>query len=86
MQDVAQNVWLRLIEHLCDLREPRALPTWLITTARREALRLVTVSTRVQPTDPQDKSWEARFVTEDEPDADLVRSERHACCSSASSR
>ena len=77
MQDVAQNVWLRLIEHLCDLREPRALPTWLITTARREALRLVTVSTRMQPTDPQDKSWETRFVTVDEPDANLLRSERH---------
>ena len=78
LQDVAQTVWLRLIEHLCDLREPRALPTWLITTARREALRSLMASTRVQATDPQDKSWEARLVTEDDPDADLVRSERHA--------
>ena len=89
MQDVAQNVWLRLLEHLRDLREPRALPTWLITTARREALRLVTVSTRMQPTDPQDKSWEARLVTEDDPDAELMRSERHAAlleCLTALSR
>jgi len=77
LQDVAQTVWLRLIEHLCDLREPRALPTWLITTARREALRSLMASTRVQATDPQDKSWETRLVSEDDPDADLVRSERH---------
>jgi RNA polymerase sigma factor (sigma-70 family) len=78
LQDVAQTVWLRLIEHLCDLREPRALPRWLITTAKREALRSLLVSTRLQPTDPQDEAWESRLVAEDDPGADLVRSERHA--------
>ena len=45
LQDVAQTVWLRLIEHLGSLREPRALPKWLITTAKREALRSATAST-----------------------------------------
>jgi RNA polymerase sigma factor (sigma-70 family) len=77
-QDVAQTVWLRLIEHLGALREPRALPKWLITTAKREALRSATASTRMRPTDPQDEAWASRLVTEDDQDADLVRSERHA--------
>ena len=77
-EDVAQTVWLRLVEHLGDLREPRALPMWLITTAKREALRSAKVMTRVQPVDPQDEAWSARMVTEDDPDADLERSERHA--------
>ncbi|MET1058502.1 MAG: sigma-70 family RNA polymerase sigma factor [Nocardioides sp.] len=78
LQDVAQTVWLRLIEHLGDLREPRALPKWLITTAKREALRSAVALTRVRPTDPQDEAWESRLVTEDDQDADLVRSERHS--------
>lgn len=78
LQDIAQTVWLRLVEHLCDLHEPRALPRWLITTAKREALRSVMVSTRVQPTDPQDETWESRLVSEDDLDAGLVRSEQHA--------
>jgi RNA polymerase sigma factor (sigma-70 family) len=37
--DVAQAVWLRLLEHLPALREPAALPGWLVTTTRRECLR-----------------------------------------------
>jgi RNA polymerase sigma factor (sigma-70 family) len=38
-EDVAQATWLRLHEHIGGLREPAALPGWLSTTARREALR-----------------------------------------------
>jgi DNA-directed RNA polymerase specialized sigma24 family protein len=29
-EDVAQTVWLRLVEHLDSLREARALPMWII--------------------------------------------------------
>src|SRR3954464_15518455 len=39
--DVNQTVWLRLVEHLDGLREPRALPGWLATTARHEGLRML---------------------------------------------
>jgi RNA polymerase sigma factor (sigma-70 family) len=39
--DVAQNVWLLLVEHLGRLREPAALPGWLATTTQRECLRVV---------------------------------------------
>jgi RNA polymerase sigma factor (sigma-70 family) len=39
VEDVAQNVWLLLVEHCDQLREPAALPGWLATTTRRECLR-----------------------------------------------
>lgn len=39
--DVSQATWLRLVEHLHDIRDPAALGSWLATTARREALALL---------------------------------------------
>jgi RNA polymerase sigma factor (sigma-70 family) len=38
-EDVGQNVWLLLIEHLATIREPAALPGWLATTTRRECVK-----------------------------------------------
>jgi RNA polymerase sigma factor (sigma-70 family) len=40
VEDVDQTVWLRLVENLDRIREPRALPKWLITTAGNECRRL----------------------------------------------
>ncbi|HEV2254962.1 MAG TPA: sigma-70 family RNA polymerase sigma factor [Streptosporangiaceae bacterium] len=45
-EDVAQNVWLRLVEHCGRLRDPAALPGWLATTTHRECLRVVTAARR----------------------------------------
>jgi RNA polymerase sigma factor (sigma-70 family) len=39
--DAVQTVWLRLLEHLHDLRDPERVSSWLATTASRESLRLV---------------------------------------------
>jgi RNA polymerase sigma factor (sigma-70 family) len=39
--DVGQSVWLHLVDHLDQIREPAALPGWLATTTRRECGRLV---------------------------------------------
>jgi RNA polymerase sigma factor (sigma-70 family) len=39
--DVSQATWLRLVEHLDQLRDPAALGAWLATTARREALTVL---------------------------------------------
>ncbi len=76
-QDVAQTVWLRLVEHLGRLREPRALPMWIITTSRRESLRCLSDRRRTVPYDPLDPSWPI-FPTDDaEPDAELLRADRH---------
>src|ERR1700712_1765114 len=49
LRDVAQTVWLRLIENLGNLREPRALPSWIITTARNESLRVLKAGTKSRP-------------------------------------
>lgn len=40
IDDVTQIVSLRLFENLNRIRTPQALPSWIITTARREYLRL----------------------------------------------
>lgn len=39
--DVTQATWLRLVEHLGQLRDPAALGAWLATTTRREAISLI---------------------------------------------
>lgn len=52
--DVSQTVWLRLVEHLGDLREPAALPGWLRTTTRNECLRVLGSRGRQVPVDPQE--------------------------------
>jgi RNA polymerase sigma factor (sigma-70 family) len=44
--DVVQTTWLRLVEHLDDIREPDRLTAWLITTARRESLRVIGLARR----------------------------------------
>ncbi len=76
--DVNQTVWLRLVEHLGSLREPRALPGWLATTARREAIRLIGVRGRTLPFDPQ---WSALDAPVDDHEIDeniLAQERKHA--------
>jgi RNA polymerase sigma factor (sigma-70 family) len=36
--DVGATVWLRLVERLNTIREPAALPGWIVTTTRNECL------------------------------------------------
>lgn len=52
--DVSQTVWLRLVEHLDQLREPAALPGWIRTTTRHECLRILAARGRTRPVDPQE--------------------------------
>ena len=40
IDDVGQTVWLLLVEKIGTLREPAALPGWLVTTTQRECLRV----------------------------------------------
>jgi RNA polymerase sigma factor (sigma-70 family) len=40
-QDVGQSVWLHLMDQLDKVRDPAALPGWLVTTTRRECLRVL---------------------------------------------
>ncbi len=44
--DVAQVTWLRLVEHLGRLKDPTRVSAWLVTTTRRECLRLLRAANR----------------------------------------
>jgi RNA polymerase sigma factor (sigma-70 family) len=50
-KDVAQTVWLKLIENCDRINEPEKLPGWLSTTCRREALRVTKLRERSIPTE-----------------------------------
>jgi RNA polymerase sigma factor (sigma-70 family) len=47
--DVSQVTWLRLVEHLERIQEPDRVGAWLVTTARRECLRLLRLRGRTIP-------------------------------------
>src|SRR5919197_892261 len=49
--DVVQVTWLRLVEHLGRLKDPSRVGAWLVTTARRECLRLLPAANREIPPD-----------------------------------
>jgi RNA polymerase sigma factor (sigma-70 family) len=78
--DVAQTVWLRLVESLPRLREPAAVGGWLATTARNESLRLLRRSGReVVEADlglegtPADDVYSPEAVAEEHERRELVR-------------
>jgi len=77
ISDVRQTVWLRLVEHIEDLREPRALPGWIATTTKNEAQRVASACRRVHLVDPQVESRLDR-TGHVELDETLLRQERQA--------
>ncbi len=62
--DASQLTWLRLVEHIHEIREPEHLPAWLAVTARREALRIARAA--------------RRYVLSAEPDMDYAKGPRRA--------
>jgi len=77
--DVVQTTWLKLLEHVDDLRNPDALSGWLATTARNECLRVLRHQSRTIPTEddriPEDSmpsDLDAQLLTK-ERDATLWR-------------
>jgi RNA polymerase sigma factor (sigma-70 family) len=52
-QDVAQTVWLRLIDRLDKIRDPAAIAGWLATTTRRECCKVLRAARRPQATWPE---------------------------------
>lgn len=75
-EDVAQGVWLRLVDQLDKLRDPAALPGWLATTTRRECLQVLRAVRLPQPSglDVEDIADAQATVVEEE----LLLAERHA--------
>jgi RNA polymerase sigma factor (sigma-70 family) len=48
-QDAAQGVWLAVVQHLGQLRDPERLAGWIATTTRRECLAVLQRSQRLAP-------------------------------------
>jgi len=76
-EDVNQTVWLRLVEHLDQLREPRALPGWIASTTRHECLALMRRRSRLNPVDPTSDPVFDTTVGDADMCDDLIREERH---------
>ena len=83
-EDVAQHVWLHLVQSLEQLREAAALPGWIATTTRRECFRLRRV---------QDLAADDAQLLENLPDQhaatvehELLMAERHATLRAAVAR
>lgn len=77
IEDVAQTVWLRLVEHLDSLQEPQAIPRWIITIARRESIRYLSTQRRLRPNDPLDLEYQAVAADTADLDEGLFQAERH---------
>ena len=84
IEDVAQNVWLKLVGQLSRVRDPAALGGWLATTTRRECFRARQAADRFAP-DGQvvdDLPEEDTVTAEDE----VLLAERHAALREAFAR
>ncbi len=79
--DVSQRVWMVLIEQLPALREPAALPGWLVTTARRECFRMLRGARQYATLDGSADADTFELAADDEAtavDRNLLAAEREA--------
>lgn len=75
--DVVQATFLAMVEHAGRIRDPQALPKWLIMTARNEALRLLRRRARLVM--PATDGWADRAIDDEPGPADrVVRLETYA--------
>jgi RNA polymerase sigma factor (sigma-70 family) len=75
VEDVVQTAWLRLVEHIDELRNPAAVGAWLDVTARHESLRLLRERERERP---EPAAALAQPVAPPVDEARLAASERRA--------
>ena len=75
-EDVVQNTWLRLLENLTKIDNPEALPGWLATTARREALGVLRRRSRTVLTRDEDLGVDLPDPVADQLDSALLEDER----------
>jgi len=75
--DVGQNVWLHLVDQLDKIRDPAALPGWLVTTTRRECER---TSRSAQVTHATGHALDAAHIPDDQASTaeQVLAAERHA--------
>jgi RNA polymerase sigma factor (sigma-70 family) len=76
--DVVQTTWLRLVENLTRIQDPDRLPGWLVTTARRECLKVLRRSGREIVSSDDDAALDAVDELAPALDAALLAAERDA--------
>jgi RNA polymerase sigma factor (sigma-70 family) len=76
VEDVAQNVWLKLVDQLGRVRDPAALAGWLVTITRRECCKSLRATCKlpVGAKAPEDPPAEPITSVDDE----LLLAERSA--------
>jgi len=74
--DVAQTTWLKLLEHLDRINHAERVGAWLVTTARRESLRMLRHAGREVATEY--RSFAATPAALPSPDAELLLEQRNA--------
>ena len=65
--DVVQTTWIRLIEHIESIRDPRSLPGWLVVTCRHLCFEAVRSAIRLRPL-----SDDCDTPSSDEPPEDAI--------------
>jgi len=81
VDDVSQTVWHQLVEHIHNLRHPRALPGWIVTTTSRHCLHEAARVKRCVALDPSlvDRTghavWQEPTATSSAVEEDLLRNE-----------
>ena len=83
-EDVAQRVWLLLVESLNKLRDPAALPGWISNTTWRECCRIRRVQDPVAGDAQVLENWPDEHVKTVE--HELLTAERHATLREAFAR
>lgn len=76
--DVVQTTWLRLLEHLNRIEDPTRLVGWLVTTARRECLRVLRRSGRERLIADDDATLDVLDESAEPVEARLITNERNA--------
>lgn len=68
--DVFQATWLNFAEHFRELKDPRRISAWLVTTAKHECIRVKQLRWRLMPV-----KWRPE-EPEDQPHLQLLEEER----------
>ena len=76
--DVGQSVWLHLVDHLGNLRDPAALAGWLATTTQRECLRVLRTAQRPPAAASVFDAENIRDQRTGIAEQEVLRAERHA--------
>ncbi|GIE94510.1 RNA polymerase sigma factor [Paractinoplanes rishiriensis] len=78
-EDAVQTTWLRLVEHLDQVREPERIGSWLAAVLRRECIEIHRRAGRLRVGEPDGRDgWDGAAAATDPLDDAVLRDERDA--------